>query len=129
MKTLMSRFCIFNDNLRKFLLVEAGGIVICHLLLVGMFLSDHIFLPGFFFPLSFCPDLPLLLPSLSCSFLHSSPSPPFLICMCYCKSPIQMEVYMPLLSQFKTRTQNGRCATEYVTISSVPYFDTFQFVH
>lgn len=126
MKTLMSRFCIFNDNLRKFLLVEAGWIVICHLLLVGMFLSDHIFFPVSFF-LSFCPGLPLLF------FFPPSPAPsftlPFLICMCYCKSPIQMEVYMPLLSQFKTRTQNGRCATEYVTISSVPYFDTFQFVH
>lgn len=69
MKTLMSRFCIFNDNLRKFLLVEAGGIVICHLLLVGMFLSDHIFLPGFFFP-----SLSVL---ISPFFFPPSPAPSF----------------------------------------------------
>lgn len=92
MKTLMNHFCIFSENLRKFLLVEAGSVVICHLLCVVMLLSDHTFFPVSFLFLSW--PLP--------SFLLSSLPLPnsLLICMYYCKSPMQMEVYMPLLSQF-----------------------------
>lgn len=115
MKTLMNHFCTFNDNLRKFLLVEADWVVISHLLLVVTLLSDHTFFSiSFFFsflswsPISFLPS------SLPFTFPPSSPFPPFFICMCYCKSPTQMEVYMPLLSQFWNRTQNRRRAAEYV---------------
>lgn len=106
----MNCFCIFNDNLRKFLLAEAGSVNICHLLCVVMSPSDHTLFPvSFLFSsLSF-----LVSPFFSSFLLPSSKLPPFLICMCYCKSPIQMEVYMPL-ANFKPGFKNGRQAAEYV---------------
>lgn len=79
MKTLMNHFCIFNDNLRKFLLAEAGSIVICHLFCVAMSPSDHtFFLVSFLFS-----SLSFLVPPFSPFLLPSYQLPPFLICMCY----------------------------------------------
>lgn len=52
MQTLTNHFCIFNDNLRKYLLVEAGSVVICHLFcVVVLHLDMHSFLFLFSFPL------------------------------------------------------------------------------
>ena len=42
--------------------------------------------------------------------------PASLVCICSCKSPIQMEMCMPLLSQFKTQNSNGSRDAEYVLL-------------
>lgn len=120
MKSLTNHFCIFN-KFRKVLLRKQAELFFININV------DLRFVTIYFFSLYL-----FLFPSLLlwCSFPHFFFSfLPILVCMCYSKSPIQMEVYMPLLSQFYHRTQIGRRAAEWVPVSSVPCFDTFQFVH
>lgn len=108
MKTLMNHFCIFSENLRKFLLVEAGSVVICHLLCVVMLLSDHTFFPVSLLFLSW--PLP--------SFLLSSlPLPNSLLSLSACITAnlqCKWRCICLYLANFKPGLKNGRHAAEYV---------------
>ena len=101
MKSLTNHFCICSDNLRK--KSACGSRWSSHLSspcsnVTLRLMTSHPFRYLFLF-LAFFPDFPLFTLSLS--------SPPSLVCICSCKSPIQMEVCMPLLSQFKKQNSNG----------------------
>lgn len=110
MKILMNHFCIFSDNLRKFLLVEAGSVVIRNLLCVVMLLSDHTFFPVsfFFFSLSFL---------ASPFFLSSLPLPHSLLSL-YARVTANLQFRWSCiclyLANFKPGLKNGRHAAEYV---------------
>lgn len=116
MKSITNHFCICSDNLRK--KSACGSRWSSHLSspcsnVTLRLMTIHSF-PYLFLFLTFFPDFPLF--TLSPSFPRS------LVCICSCKSPIQMEVCMPFLSQFKKQLQWKLCCWICVAVSSVPYF-------
>lgn len=111
MQILTNHFCIFNNNLRKYLLMEAGSIVICHLFCVVVLPSDmHSFLFLFSFPLFLSWPLPsFLLPSLPL------PNCPLSLYACVTAHlQFRWRCICLYLANFKPGLKNGRHAAEYV---------------